>query len=136
MTDRPYRDYSQAELIEIRRNLQKASRAADRERQEFLRKFAGKRDDSWILADDDYRAIGNQIERCREDLVKVEAEFRARRDAKAARRSVRERRPGSNNGIQIETLACSCRPARRIYVTQEVHQTGHVICGLCHQSFE
>jgi integrase len=53
-------------------------------------------------------------------------------------------RPRETSGTQRKdasrdgwvSLACACHPARRIRLTQGVHEDGPVICGVCSQQFQ
>ena len=136
MTDRPYRDYSEAELIEFRRNAEKQSAAASRERERFLTQNArGAGNDAWILEDSDYRSICEGMDNWSEMLSQLNAEFVARQNERKTRRLADEKKSGSGRNVGLVTLTCSCRRPRCIKVTQQVYETGPVICGLCHQPF-
>jgi hypothetical protein len=137
MADRPFRDYSEAELIGLLHSRQKNELYAEKRRRAFWNEFGGEgRDNRWMNDDEDYQGLERQVEICRREVADVQAEFTARRKEREARRMAREGRAGSANGGGLVPLECSCSPPRRIKVTQKVYDGGPVICGLCHQSFK
>lgn len=137
MAERPFRDYAEAELIELLHSRQGDVSYWVRQEREFRKEYGGKADgDRWMYGDEDYQSIEHEISRSRNEVAEVQAEFDERRKERAERRLAREERSGNTNSGCLVPLVCSCRPERRIKVTQKVHEAGPVICGLCHQSFE
>ncbi|SRR5712691_4191979 len=128
LTDnRPYRDHSQAEIMqEIRRlesyyrlyrkNYDKASNLGDN----------GGMDGAQLNMDVTSREIGA-----------YQDELKIRREERAAHRKEREYRGSSAEGkVNLVAVACSCRPPRRFRLPGRVYDLGPITCGNCSQPFK
>jgi hypothetical protein len=110
MTDRPFRDYSEAELIELLHDRQGNVSYWRGQERAFRKEYGGKADgDRWMYEDEDYQSIEHEIKRSVQEVSDVQAEFTARRKDREERRFASERPPGSVNNGGLVPLVCSCR---------------------------
>ena len=88
MADRKYQDYSEAELFELKRELEKARNRAERYREDYVKQFEGSGSD-WVWTSEDYNMYSQVIQNHSDALYKVEDEFAIRRKEREARRRQR-----------------------------------------------
>ena len=89
MADREYQDYSDAELFELKRELERARNQAERDREAYVKQFEGSGSD-WVWTSEDYNLYSQVIQNQSDALYKVEDEFANRRKEREARRRQRE----------------------------------------------
>jgi hypothetical protein len=124
---RPYRDHSEAEILEQIRRLQN----------DFPR-YRKRYNTAYKLGDNagmdgeqmNMDALGIQIGRYQNEL-------KIRREERAARRN----EPGHRNapreaGHNLVAVACGCRPPRRFKLPGRVYDIGPITCGNCSQPFK
>jgi hypothetical protein len=135
--ERPYQDYSERELRDAKREVDREHKSAS---QQMDRLFS--RGGLSQQAQDD---LGGRAQRAAHISLDIEAEFAARRNERAERRQAAERRQtegssrgksGGGRGANLVPLHCECQRPRRIKVLTHVFQEGPIVCGVCQQQFK
>lgn len=84
MTDRKYQDYSEAELLELKRDLEGLRDQAEREREAYTRQWSPIPDSVWTS--EDYVMFSERISNHDNALSAIRNEFAERRKEREARR--------------------------------------------------
>jgi hypothetical protein len=79
MSSRPYQRYSEAELLDLRRNFDNQTKAVDREKSDYQRRVGGS-----FWNNEGYKEIEEKSGRIWEALMAVDAELAGRRAERAS----------------------------------------------------
>jgi hypothetical protein len=123
MGNRPYQDYSEAEILKAIRDLE-----GD------LRDFSKRRARAKETRDpEDVDDLDFSIQSVNAQIRGYENELRIRREQRSTRREPRQQT--GNGPPPLVPMACACRPPRRIKLTQRVFDGGPILCGVCSRPF-
>jgi hypothetical protein len=132
MADRPYQYHSEAQLLEHKRDIERNMRSAQRDADNFVKRFSSRPGDyTWVYDDREYKGIVTQVNDYNKDLSAVKAELNVRNEQ---RRREPEGGPRRTNQDLI-MVECGCRPPRRIKLRSGALDRGPIFCGICDHDF-
>jgi hypothetical protein len=133
VSDRPYQDYSQAEIVDLKRESEREQRSLQKELDQLYMRGRGR------VSDDVMQRLGGRGGHLAKQIALMEKELLARRDEHAAGRAASSShgRSAERRRPELVALACACAPPRRIKVPAPVLRAkGTILCEVCHRPFE
>lgn len=90
MSERQYANYSQGELFELKRDIGKLRRQAERQRDAYTRQFQGSGSD-WVWTSEDYLMFSQRIKNHDDTLYEIQKELAFRRERRKERQDAQDR---------------------------------------------
>jgi len=157
MIDRRYRDYSEGQLFELKKEIEHDIELVEHEKAALFEYYSTRGPyHSWIHKDEEYVGLADQINDFSRQIDEIRAELDARNEERLRAREAREFRPnrqrqGSRRKDQEEAsasqserepgdsrveIACQCVPPRRKMISAKAFDKGGLICTTCRKRFQ